>query len=322
MSKDAGPGEVGAEPNDWIVGPIRLGVNLSADAAEGIHNEEVATAIGFRGGTVAGDIHLDQFAPVLVEAFGESWFESGSLSLYFKHATLDGEPVIARVQRPPMTPRRTTRSDGTARSGDEVGPAALLTGWLAEMRTPEGIVVAEGTASVGAASHANSALRSRDLRGCEPSSLRILSGVTIGEVLDPIELAPRAEEQQSRLNRGLISEPLTWYSGVSPWGGPIASPLTAAHLLHWEIAQPLSARLPTNVGMFGAIEIAFVNGPIFLDRRYVVSGRVVAVSDSPKTEILWYDTEAHDLNGQLVATCRMMTRLVKASSPLYLEVDS
>jgi hypothetical protein len=290
------------QDESWIEGPIRRGVNLSADATAGIHNDEVATAIGFRGGTVAGDIHLDQFAPVLLEAFGQEWFESGSLSLYFKHATLDGEPVIARVQR---------RSIQAAALGD----ASVL----AEMKTPDGITVAEGSASVGAVSRQTTALRSRDLRGCEPSTLRILRDVKIGEAFNPIELLPRGEEQQSRLTRRLISEPLSWYSGESPWGGPIASPLTAAHLLHWDVAQPLSARLPTNVGMFGAIEIAFVNGPILLGRRYLVRGTVVAVSDSPKTEILWYDTSAHDLNGELVATCRMMTRLVKASSPLYAE---
>jgi hypothetical protein len=291
------------EKSDWIVGPIRNGVNLSADATEGIHNDDIATAIGFRGGTVAGDIHLDQFAPVLTEAFGPAWFESGSLSLYFKHATLDGEPILARVQRPSLDP-------ATGKSTESV---------LAEMTTPEGITVAEGTAGIGAASRARSALRSRDLRACDPSSLRILHDVRIGEAFDPIELTPRGLEQQSRLARGLISEPLDWYSGDSPWGGPIASPLTAAHLLHWEVAQPLSARLPTNVGMFGAIELAFVNGPLFLDQRYVVTGHVVAVSDSPKTEVLWYDTEARSLDGQLVATCRMMTRCVKASSPLYNE---
>lgn len=289
------------EKSDWIVGSIRNGVNLSADASEGIHNNEVAAAIGFRGGTVAGDIHLDQFAPVLIEAFGSAWFETGSLSLYFKHATLDGEPVLARVQRPSVDTK-------TGLSTESV---------LVEMTTPEGITVAEGTAGIGAASRARSALRSRDLRACDPSSLRILRNVTIGEALDPIELSPRGPEQQSRLARGLISEPLAWYSGDSPWGGPIASPLTAAHLLHWEVAQPLSACLPTNVGMFGAIELAFVNGPLFLDQHYVVTGHVVAVSDSPKTEILWYDTEARNLDGELVASCRMMTRCVKASSALY-----
>ena len=288
----------------WIVGPVRNGVNLAAQATEGIHNDDVATAIGFRGGTVAGDIHLDQFAPVLLEAFGPEWFESGSLSLYFKHATLDGEPVIASVAQPSQP----IVADATATS-------------LAAMKTPEGVVVAEGTASVGPGARQNTALRLRDLRGCDPSVLRILRDVQVGEPFDPIELTPQGQEQTERLRLGLLSEPLPWYSGDSPWGGPIASPLTAAHLLHWEVAQPLSARLPTNVGMFGAIEIAFVNGPIFLDQRYVVTGEIVAVSDSPKTEILWYDTRAHSLSGELVATCRMMTRMVKASSPLYNELD-
>jgi hypothetical protein len=58
-----------------------------------IHDDETATALGFRGGTVAGSVHLDQFPPLLLQAFGQPWFETGSLSLYFRHATTDGESV-------------------------------------------------------------------------------------------------------------------------------------------------------------------------------------------------------------------------------------
>ena len=53
--------------------------------------------------------------------------------------------------------------------------------------------------------------------------------------------------------------------------------------------------------MFGAVEIRYVKGPVLLDRSYVVTGVVVA----------------HDAGGEVVATCCMMTRFVKASSPLY-----
>ena len=281
--------------NPAITGPTRYPRNLSSDAKGSIHDDATAREIGFRGGTVAGDIHLDQFAPLLVEAFGPEWFETGSLSLHFKHATTDGEPVIAFLERP------------------ERPTDVQVRAW---METPDGIVVCEGTASVGDPS-AKSALHSRDLRPVDPTGLRILHGVVVGEPLDAGVLTPRGTDQADRLAQGLVTEPLAWYSGSSPWGDPIASPLTTAQLLHWEPVQPLARRLPPAVGMFGAIEIRLVNGPIRLGHRYRVTGRVVAVSDSPKTEVLWYDTQAVDASGQVAATCRMMTRMVKASSPLY-----
>jgi hypothetical protein len=44
---------------------------------------------------------------------------------------------------------------------------------------------------------------------------------------------------------------------------------------------------------------------------------VVAVSESPKTESMWFDSSAHDDAGRLIVTQRMMLRFMKDSSPLY-----
>lgn len=278
-----------------ISGPVRHGRNLSFGVKGSIHDDATAQEIGFRGGTVAGDIHLDQFAPLLVEAFGPRWFETGSLSLHFKHATTDNEPVIAFLERP-------SASEDTQ-----------VKAW---METPEGIVVCEGTAGIGNPAEPT-ALYQRDLRPVDPKTLKIMHDVVIGEPLDTVVLRPRAAEQSARIEKQLLTEPLPSYIGSSPWGGPIASPLTTAQLLHWEPVQPLARRLPPFIAMFGAMEIRMHHGPILLGHSYRVTGKVVAVSDSPKTEVLWYDTQAVDESGTLIATLRMMTRLVKASSPLY-----
>ena len=277
--------------NDVIRGPVRHPLNMSIDAKGSIHDEATAKQIGFRGGTVAGDIHLDQFAPLLVEAFGLQWFETGCLSMHFTYATTDGEPVVAFVQRPGP------------------GPDAQVRAW---METPEGVKVCEGTASVGTPAEL-SALSARDRRPVDPSTLFVLRDVTVGELLTMCKLTPRGNEQRERIARGIITEPLDWYVHGSPWGGPIASPLTTAQLLHWEPVQPLARRLPPVVAMFGAIEIRYRNGPILLERTYEVTGSVLDISDSPKTEVLWYDTVATNPDGSVAATCRMMTRFVKAS---------
>src|SRR5947208_10896130 len=84
-----------------ISGPLRQSVNQAREMGGSIHNDAIATKLGFRGGTVAGSIHLELFPPLLVEAFGPRWFERGSLSIYFVNATTDREAVRAHVGEPP-----------------------------------------------------------------------------------------------------------------------------------------------------------------------------------------------------------------------------
>jgi hypothetical protein len=90
--------------SDVISGPVRQPRNLAAHIVGSIHDDDTAAALGFRGGTVAGSVHLDQFPPLLVQAFGQRWFETGSLSLYFRHATTDGRPSrrSSSVHRPEL----------------------------------------------------------------------------------------------------------------------------------------------------------------------------------------------------------------------------
>ena len=77
-----------------ISGPLWTARNWSADEGAGsIHDDATAERLGFRGGTVAGDIHMNQFPPVLLQIFGNEWFERGNLSLNFKNATVDKEQV-------------------------------------------------------------------------------------------------------------------------------------------------------------------------------------------------------------------------------------
>jgi len=74
-----------------------------------------------------------------------------------------------------------------------------------------------------------------------------------------------------------------------------------------------------SVGLFGAIEIGQVNGPFLLNRHYRIDSEVVCVGQSPQTEYVWYDTTATDPSGKVVATLRMQSRAMKASSLAYRE---
>jgi hypothetical protein len=279
-----------------LAGPVRRPRNLAAGVAGSIHDDETATALGFRGGTVAGSIHMDQFPPLALRAFGSGWFEDGSLSLYFRHATTDGEPVRAFLERPPRQRDAQTRAWAT---------------------TSDDVVVAEGTAGRGQPAEL-SALRSRDMRPVDPAQLRILAGVKPGMSLGEVTLSPDGERQSHRIGQHGMTEPLDWYTGPSPWGGPIAAPSAVVDLLYARLLDDAKASMGDHVGLFGAIEIRFSSGPVLLDCRYRVTGEVVAVSQTPKTEVMWFDSRAcDDDSGELVADMRMMLRQLKQSSPLY-----
>src|SRR5215471_12726265 len=137
----------------FLRGPIRAPVNLFTGGGRAgsrdlnIHEDATAQRLGFRGGTIPGSIHMDQFAPLLVEAFGPAWFATGSLSLNFKHATTDREEVIAMVAEPPR------RYDVQVE---------------ARMERPDGTLVAIGTAAVGEPGEVPH-LHAIDLRPSDPA---------------------------------------------------------------------------------------------------------------------------------------------------------
>jgi hypothetical protein len=275
--------------------------NLSINSKGSIHDDATATELGFRAGTVAGDIHLEQFGGILVSAFGQQWCETGSLSMYFMHATADAEPVEATLD--------------IGESQTPLHNAQIA----ARMHTPEGITVAEGTASVGNTS-LPTALYSRDRRSVDASTLKMLRHANPGRPLETITRRAPGNDQILRHSRGVMTSPLDWYVGDSPWGGPICSPLTSCRVLVAGMTETIEKECGEFVGLYGAIEIRHNNGPLMLDTEYTVTGRVLDVSDTPKTEVLWYTTEARvagEPDSAPIASLTMMTRLLKNSSPLY-----
>jgi hypothetical protein len=279
------------EQKGMLVGPYRRPRNLESRDPSSIHNDETARKLGFRGGTIAGSFHMEQFPPSLVRAFGERWFERGGLSCYFRNATMDNEAVRTLVQSP----------SGAADEQVNV--------W---MERDDGMQVLEGTASVGSPPEP-SMLRRKVAEPREQGELRILEALSVGHDLGTsIERLPLAA-LKPRLE--VCTEPLPWYSGVSPWGGPIANP-SAMVTIMFNARQPRAAgRI---VGLFGAIEVNHINGPLFVDHDYEVSGKVLGLGVTPKTEYVWYETVAVEPgSGKDVASMLMMLRFMKASSPLW-----
>lgn len=266
-----------------------------------IHDDKVAEKLGFRGGAIAGSIHLDQFGPALVEVFGQEWFETGSLGLFFIHPLKDQEPVEGFITM------------------DETELPLANARVSVSMKTPDDILVAEGSASVGSPTTA-SPVSSRDRRSVAPSSLRMMAKAEIGMQLGPVVMSPSEGDQRERVTSGMMTAPLDWYVNESPWGGPICSPLTVSRILTTEIFTAFSKKIGIGVGLYGALELNHIDGPLFLDEDYVVTGVLTDVSETPKTEVFWCDMEARRANNPdagLVATFTAMIRVLKASSPLY-----
>lgn len=284
------------EQEGVLRGPLRAPHNEHQQAPDSIHNDDVAKPLGFRGGTIAGSIHMEQFPPLLVHAFGERWFENGGLSTYFRNATTDGEPVRAFCASPA----------GSGRADAQVDV------W---MERDDGMRVLEGTASAGTPAEP-SYIRQKLQEPREAGELRILEHLATGAALDPLPVRLPAKVATAR--QKIATEPLPWYDGGSPWGASVLSPTLLVQIMYEAHRRLKLGRTPA-VGLFGAIEIQHVNGPAFVDTDYEVSGTVLQLGVTPKTEYVWFETMLREPGGRDIASMVMMLRFMKASSPAWAE---
>jgi hypothetical protein len=178
----------------------------------------------------------------------------------------------------------------------------------------DGMCVAEGTASVGSPEDASALLR-RPLDRFDAGQLRILGGLKVGDQFEECDAFLTKEAMTERMK--VITEPLEWYAKPSPWGGAIATPATMVQLLYSQSIATLRGKLGQAVGLFGAIELRNINGPVMVEHPYRVSGNIVALGQSPKTEYMWFETALNEADGKRVAEMRMLLRFMKASSPKY-----
>ncbi|HXW85362.1 MAG TPA: hypothetical protein VEJ86_13225, partial [Candidatus Binataceae bacterium] len=225
---------------------------------------------------------------------GPRWFERGTLSLYFLNATTDREAVRAYLKEP---------SAGASDSQVEV--------WV---ERDDRMRVAEGTASVGSPAEPSALLR-RPLDRFDPGEMRILGALKVGDKFEDCEVILPADANAARTK--VITEPLDWYVGASPWGGAIVTPAAMVQLLYAKPIATLRSKIGTAVGLFGAIELRNINGPVKVDHFYRATGHVVALGQSPKTEYMWFESAIDEPDGKRIAEMRMLLRFMKASSPLY-----
>jgi hypothetical protein len=271
-----------------LVGQFRAPVNSAAQSRGSIHDDATASKLGFKGGTVAGSIHMDQFVPLALKLYGEDWWKHGNMSFYFRQATVDRESVRA-----------------LARPGD---PHARL--W---MENEAGALIAEGTASCRGHDEGTAVenlMNSQTTAG--GGALRILKNVKVGDEVTGLEVTIARAALDHRLEN--ITEPLDLYQGERA----SVPPSMNVHLFRGSAQEKLYKTDGPAVGLFGAIELQAMGGPVRAETPYLVRAKVLALSESPKTENVWYRAwAANPETGEDVSSMLMYLRYMKGSSKLY-----
>jgi hypothetical protein len=274
------------ETGGLLRGEFREPHNGFQQAQGSIHNDQVASKLGFKGGTVPGSVHMDQFMPLLVGLYGPEWFKTGDMSLHFTQATVDREKVQA-----------------TARPDKD---RAHL-----EMFNEAGQRICIGTASLHAPdAGAELVKRLAEQAPAEEGRLRILADYKPGDTTRDIAMTISRRDLDRSLS--VITERLPIYDelGALP-------PSHVVRLAH--ISRPIVlAKAKDSVGLFGALEVRQFKGPLVAGRDYVGRTTMLKLTESPRTENAWYDVDIADAaSGQDVASVTFMIRLMKASSPLW-----
>jgi len=99
----------------------------------------------------------------------------------------------------------------------------------------------------------------------------------------------------------VITEPMPWYSDPSRFGGLVPTTVNQVNAL----IQPAYAYLrelqrAEAIGLYGAIELRNVNGPMLVGKTYRAGGTLLHAGETPKTEYAWFDTWADDSSGERV----------------------
>ncbi|MGH6970786.1 MAG: hypothetical protein ACREEQ_04175, partial [Caulobacteraceae bacterium] len=232
--------------------------------------------------------HMDQFVPLALKLYGEDWWKLGDMSCYFRQATVDREKVQA-----------------FARAGE---PHARL--W---MQNEAGALIAEGTASC-AGQDEGTAVQNlmQSQTQAQPTTLRILRNVKAGDEVGDIEASISREALERRLSS--ITERLPAYEGESA----VLPPSMSVALFRGTVQEKLYKTDGPAVGLFGAIELQSIAGPVRAETPYKLRAKVLALSESPKTENVWYRAWAADpKTGQDLCSMLMYLRYMKGSSKHY-----
>ncbi len=271
-----------------LMGPLRAPHQMLADQEYGghnsIHDDAMAEKLGFRAGPIEGPTHFSLFPPLLAKIWGNAWFERGCLSAHYQNMVVEGEEVRAFVELP---------------DGDRLTTNAYA-------QKADGTPVLEASASLGP-DHGTTLLEKRIAALRPAQNLVILSDLHVGMTGaedEPVRMDPDQHMgalYPFSLNEKLkvITENSPWYANGkdSPWGRAIIPLEMVSVLAEYSNAK---ARFPVKgpaVGLFADQEIRMIDGPLFVGEDYLIRRRILALSESKRTESYWVHTSIFDATG-------------------------
>ena len=187
--------------------------NLGADTP-GIHGDAVAQELGFRRGPVLGDTAAQAVVPAIVATLGERWFQGGWMRVKLI------SPVYADEE---------VRDSATGAGASDASVELALA-------TRAGRIACVGGAGLGALDPWDASEDGR--HGADVA----LPGLRLGAPVAEVERTVTAADV-ARLCAAAGDE-TPWFRGPSPWGGPIAPPISL--LLH---AHDIQVQVPPGPGV-------------------------------------------------------------------------
>jgi len=271
-----------------LSGPLRAPRQMLADQEYGghssIHDDSMAEKLGFRAGPIEGPTHFSLFPPLLAQIWGNAWFERGCLSAHYQNMVVEGEEVRAFAEIPQ-------------------GGATTTRVWAEKA---DGTPVLEASASLGP-DHGQTLLEQRIAALRPPTNLVILADLHVGMVGaqdEPVIMA--ADQHMGALypfslkdKLAVITEASPWYvdNAASPWGRAIIPLEMVSVLAEYSSHQ---AKFPVKgpaVGLFADQEIRMIDGPLFVGEPYLIRRRIMALSESKRTESYWVHSCIFDETG-------------------------
>ncbi|WP_353397003.1 hypothetical protein [Hydrogenophaga sp. 5NK40-0174] len=300
-------------PAAALCGPLRQPRQMLADQTYdghlSIHDDKTAGDLGLKAGPIEGPTHFSQFDPLMVQLFGNEWFQTGCISAHYQNMVVEGEEVRAFVQPPK-------------------GSERIVHIW-AEKR--DGTPVLKGTASVGSDACDDQHEIPQRIAKLRPNKgLVINRDLTVGQKGAEAETITMGFDQHMgdyypfTLSQKLkaITEPSPWYTpegaASSPWGKAIIPMEMISVLLGSTIKRAgFSGRGPA-VGLFAGQQIRLVNGPLFVGQAYELEREIIALSESARTESCWVRTRViHGDTKALAAEMILNSATLKHSYAAY-----
>ncbi len=287
--------------------PRQMLADQEYDGHLSIHDDSMASNLGFAGAPIEGPTHFSQFVHLCQAHFDDTWFERGCISAHYQNMVVEGEEVRAFI---------------------EVNDEGVLIG--AEKR--DGTPVLTGTASVGP-DYGETEIDRRLARLKPSEQLVILSDLEVGQkgAGNPEPVVMGFDQHMGdlypfslRQKLAAITESHPWYTedgaSTSPWGRPVIPLEMISVLTQYSSRQAGFRTRGPAVGLFAAQEIRLIDGPLFVDQAYLLEREIIALSESRRTESNWIRTRVIDADDrQLKAEVILNSATMKASYSNYEE---